>query len=78
MSIERGTEALPVAFLAEELRGQAKHNYAAARELYGWRTHEHHYADKPVLLTRSQFADAVERAGAYPSTELLDIAVAKG
>jgi hypothetical protein len=59
------------------LRGKSKHFYAAARVLYGWARHEHHYPAEPVMLTADQFAEALDRASKFPGVELLDAAKAK-
>lgn len=58
------------------LTGNAVHLYAGARVHYGWVEHEHHYADRPVMLTASEFAEALAASGAYPVKPLLEIAKA--
>ena len=59
------------------LKGRAKHIYAAARVLYGWALHEHHYPSDPVRLTAEQFAEALECAAKFPGVKLLDAAKSK-
>lgn len=72
--------AAPLPSVAEhgaKLKGRAKHIYAAARVLYGWARHEHHFPSDPVRLTADQFVEALERAAKFPGVELLDAAKSK-
>jgi hypothetical protein len=59
------------------LKGRARHYYAAARQLYGWARHEHHFPGDPIKLTADQFAEALDRAAKFPGVELLDAAKSK-
>jgi hypothetical protein len=59
------------------LKGRARHYYAAARQLYGWGIHEHHFPGDPIKLTADQFAEALDRASKFPGVELLDAAKSK-
>lgn len=70
-------EKRSVADHGKKLGGRARHVYAAARVLYGWAGHEHHYPNQPVMLTADQFATALERAAKFPGVELLEAAKAK-
>ncbi len=59
------------------LRGPRKHIAAAADVLYRWSIHAHHYPQQPILLTDAEFAEALDAAGAYPASKLVDVAKGK-
>ena len=42
--------------------------HACADVLYGWTLHRHHYADKPLLLSESDYVAALDAAAEYPAT----------
>jgi hypothetical protein len=69
--------ALPVAEHGAKLKGRARHFYAAAKALYGWALHEHHFPGDPIRLTADQFAEALDRASKFPGVKLLDAAKSK-
>ncbi len=77
---EAKAPAEPTRSVAEhgaELRGKVRHIYAAARVLYGWARHEHHFPNEPVKLTAAQFVEALDRAAKFPGVDLLDAAKSK-
>lgn len=45
-----------------------KMEHAVADKLHGWSQHEHHYQDKPLLLTQEAYDAALAAGGSYPTT----------
>lgn len=54
--------------LIPQVQSHARLEYAVADQLHGWTQHEHHFADRPFLLSESDYDAAVTAALNHPNT----------